>query len=547
MPQHMLKGIASTQGDSYPLNTTTFLKRAARLFPHQEIVYRTADGGWARTDYGAYGKRVSRLANALGELGIGAGTMVGVLDWNNLRHFELYFGVPAVGATFLQLNLRLAPDDVEYVADHSQAKWIFVDESLLPVAEALAPKIYAQGWVVMSDRPASEIETSLPNVHFYEDLLAQASDEYDYPLIEETTAAYAGYTTGTTGRPKGIYYSHRSIYLHTLSIMAALKASYDEVVMPVTPMFHVLSWGFPQMALAAGAKLVLPGRFSAEDIGQVADALAAEHVTIANGAPSLFAPMLEHFRAQDEAPDLSSTRLISGSTEPPLSLMRGFRDATGADVIHAYGASETTPLVTTNWKLKPDMAGLSEAEQWDLKRSQGLYVPGIEVKVVDPEGNELPWDGKSMGEVLLRGPWITESYFKLDDSADRFLDGWWRSGDVGMFYENGYLKLTDRLKDVIKSGGEWISSIDMENAILDNPKVLEAAVIGVPDEKFQERPVAYVVTRKGEELTQEQVNEGLLGRFAKWQLPDQVIFTDELPRTSVGKLDKKLLRKDWEK
>lgn len=546
MPHEMLKGIPSTQGDNFPLDVTIFLERAIRLFPKQEIVYRTAEGRWDRTNYGEYGKRVKRLANALGSLGIGAGTMVGVLDFNTLRHFELYFGIPGVGATFLQMNLRLAPADIEYVADHSQAKWIFVDESLLPLAESLAPKVYADGWVVMSDKPASEIETSLPNVHFYEDLLEQASDEYEFPWVEETTAAYAGYTTGTTGRPKGVYYSNRSVYLHTLSGMATLEVGYTDTVMPVTPMFHVLSWGFPQMALAAGAKLVLPGRFAADDMGPIAEAIKDEGVTLANGAPSLFTPILEYFKSLPEAPDLTGTRLVSGSSEPPLSVMRGFEELTGAAVIHGYGASETTPLVSTNWKIKPELADLSDDEKWNLKRSQGIYVPGVEMKIVDPEGNELPWDGKSMGELLMRGPWIAESYHKQADNADRFADGWWRSGDVAVFNEFGYLKLTDRLKDVIKSGGEWISSIDMENAILDEPRVAEAAVIGVPDEKYQERPVAYVVPRAGEELTPEDIKAVLTDRFAKWQLPDEIIFTTEMPRTSVGKLDKKALRTDWE-
>ena len=542
----MLKGIPSTQGDSYPLNVTSFLKRCTTLFASQEIVHRDGAGTWQRTNYGEYGKRVKRLANAMGKLGIGAGTMVGVLDFNTLRHFELYFGVPAVGATFLQLNLRLGPADLEYVANHSSAKWIFVDEALVPLAEQLASKLYVDGWVVMSDKPSSQLSTTLPNAHFYEDLLEVASDEYDYPLIDETTAAYAGYTTGTTGRPKGVYYSHRSIYLHTLTSMATFKVGYDDVIMPVTPMFHVLSWGFPMLALASGAKVVLPGRFSAEDMSEVADALVREKVTLANGVPAIFAPVLEHYRGFAEAPDLTGVRLICGGSEPPLALMRGFAELTGGEVVHAYGASETTPIVTANMDLKPGLENLSFEEQWDLKRSQGMYAVGLELKIVDPEGTELPWDGKSVGELLIRGPWITESYHRLDDNDERFSGKWWRSGDVGYISESGYLKLTDRLKDVIKSGGEWISSIDMENAILDEPRVAEAAVIGIPDEKYQERPVAYVVPRAGQQLTADDIHAVLTDRFAKWQLPDQVIFAETLPRTSVGKLDKKALRKNWE-
>jgi fatty-acyl-CoA synthase len=544
----MLKGIPSTMGDDYPLNITSLLKHAARVFPGTEIVHRRLDGSWGRTDYASTMGRVNRLAYALDSLGIGAGTMVGVLDWNQLRHFELYFGVPGVGATMLQLNIRLAPADLVYVVGHSSAEWIFVDESLLPVAEGLADKVDVKGWIVMTDKPSSEISTTLDNVHFYEDLLAEQPEhpeEFNWQFIDENTACYAGYTTGTTGRPKGVYYSHRAMYLHTMGVISALKVDYLDCVMPVTPMFHVVSWGFPQAAVGAGAKIVLPGRFTADNIGFVAEALVEEGVTVANGAPSLFAPILEFIRKMPEAPDLSNTRLVSGSTEPPLSLMKGFAELTGANVIHGYGASETSPLVTYNWRLKAELADLPIEEKWDRKRYQGLPIVGTEIKVVDPAGEEMPQDGKSMGEVLIRGPWIATSYHNLEDNSERFSGGWWRSGDVGVITPEGYLKLTDRLKDVIKSGGEWISSIDMENAIMDHPKVLEAAVIGVPDEQYQERPVAFVVGRDGAEVSKDEVYEVLTGRFAKWQLPDNVIVTDQLPRTSVGKLDKKLLRSQW--
>ncbi|PQP21127.1 long-chain-fatty-acid--CoA ligase [Rhodococcus opacus] len=542
----MLTGIRSTMGDDYPLNVTSLLKRAARVFPNTEIVHRRLDGSWQRTDYAGTLERVSQLAHALDELGIGQGTMVGVLDWNHLRHLELYFGVPGVGATMLQLNLRLAPADLAYVVEHSEARWIFVDESLLPIAEQLADKIQVRGWVVMSDKRSTEIATSLTNVYFYEDLLADKPTHYDWQLIDERTACYVGYTTGTTGQPKGVYYSHRAIYLHTLGVIGALKVDYMDCVMPITPMFHVLSWGFPQAAVGAGAKVVLPGKFTAENIDSVADALIGEGVTVANGAPSIFTPILEHIRSLPRTPDLSRARFVSGSTEPPQSLMMGLSDLTGAQVIHAYGASETSPVAVLNWQLKPELNSLSHEEKWDLKRYQGLPLLGVEIEIVDDsDGRDLPWDGTSVGEVQLRGPWITTSYHNLSDNADRFSNGRWRSGDVGVVTPDGYLKLTDRLKDVIKSGGEWISSIDMENAILDHPQVREAAVIGVPDPKFQERPVAYVVPREGMELTRADIVEVLKDRFAKWQLPDDVVLIDEMPRTSVGKLDKKLLRTQW--
>ena len=540
----MLKGRASTQGDNFPLNLTTFLTRSVSVFPEREIVHRTIDGEWKRSNYAELGRRVKKLANVLGDLGIGPGSAVGVLDWNSLRCLELYFGIPAVAATLVQLNLRLAAHDLEYVVSHSGTETVFVDESLLPIAEQLAPKVYVKKWVIMTDKPSSEISTTLDNVVFFEDLMAEASEEYEFEFIEENSAAFAGYTTGTTGRPKGIFYSHRSVVLHALNLCQTLSVTEADTVMPWTPMFHVMSWGFPQSGVAVGAKMVLPGKFSANDIAEVAPALVTEQVTLANGAPAIFAPVLEYLKTLENVPDLSRLRLVSGSTAPALALIKGFKEVAGANVIHAYGASETTPLVTANVRTKPGST-LSEDEEWDLKRSQGLPSMLVEMKIVDPAGEELPRDGKSAGELLLRGPWIAESYYKLDDNSDRFLDGWWRSGDVGVIEPTGHLRLTDRLKDVIKSGGEWISSIDMENSILDNDKVLEAAVIGVPDPKYQERPVAYVVPRPGSTVTQDDVYATLSDRFAKWQLPDQVIITEELPRTSVGKLDKKLLREQW--
>ena len=540
----MLKGRASTQGDNFPLNLTTFLTRSVSVFPEREIVHRTIDGEWQRSNYAELGRRVKKLANVLGDLGIGPGSAVGVLDWNSLRCLELYFGIPAVAATLVQLNLRLAAHDLEYVVSHSGTETVFVDESLLPIAEQLAPKVYVKKWVIMTDKPSSEVSTTLDNVVFFEDLMAEASEEYDFEFVEENTAAFAGYTTGTTGRPKGIFYSHRSVVLHALNLCQSLSVTEADTVMPWTPMFHVMSWGFPQSGVAVGAKMVLPGKFSANDIAEVAPALVTEQVTLANGAPAIFAPVLEYLKTLDNVPDLSRLRLVSGSTAPALALIKGFKEVAGANVIHAYGASETTPLVTANVRTKPGST-LTEDEEWDLKRSQGLPSLLVEMKIVDPTGEELPRDGKSAGELLLRGPWITESYYKLDDNSDRFMDGWWRSGDVGVIEPTGHLRLTDRLKDVIKSGGEWISSIDMENSILDNDKVLEAAVIGVPDPKYQERPVAYVVPRPGSTVTQDDVYATLSDRFAKWQLPDQVIITEELPRTSVGKLDKKLLREQW--
>ncbi|MCM2393571.1 long-chain-fatty-acid--CoA ligase [Streptomyces albipurpureus] len=540
----IVRGLPSTHGDSYQLNTTTLIRHSARTYPEQEIVHRTGDGGWGRYTYADAYTRVKRAANVLSALGVTPGDVVGILDWNSKRHFELYWAIPGTGAVMLQMNLRLAPEDLGHVAAHSRASVVLVDESLLPVAEALAPHAPdVRAWVVMTDKPLSGITTTLPDVHHFEDLMADARDEIAWPIVEERSAYSACYTTGTTGRPKGVYYSHRGIYLHTMAQAASLGMSADDTVMLITPMFHGQSWGLPQSAVYSAAKIVLPGRYTAEDTSLLVDAMIAEKVTVANGAPAIFQPMLDYIRTLATRPDFSRARLLSGSTEPALSLSRGFHELTGADIIHAYGATETTPTVTVNAGVKPTIAGaLSPEERWNLKRSQGLPINGVDIRIVDPDGNDLPADGRSQGEVLLRGPWITERYYRGHDDADRFTDGYWRSGDVGTLSPHGYLKLTDRLKDVVKSGGEWISSIDMENAITGHPKVAEAAVIGVEHPKWQERPVALVVTTDGEELPLEEIHGLLLGAFAKWQFPDTVLYVDRLPRTSVGKLDKKAMR-----
>ncbi|NMO04666.1 long-chain fatty acid--CoA ligase [Gordonia sp. TBRC 11910] len=539
----IIEGLPSTHGDHYQLNTTTLITHAARTYPEQEIVYRTADGGWDRYTYADCYRRVRQLGNVLRTLGVGPADVVGVLDWNSKRHFESYWAIPALGAVLLQMNLRLGAEDLAFVTDHSHAKVVLVDETLLPVAESLASAgVGVRTWVVMTDKPLSEVATTLPNVVSFEELMAGATDEIAFPMIGETSAYSACYTTGTTGRPKGIYYSHRGIYLHAMAQAQVLSMTADDTVLLITPMFHGNCWGLPQSGVLAATRFVLPGRYVAEDTSVLVDVMAAEKVTVANGAPAIFEPMLRYIETLTDKPDFSNTRMLSGATEPPLSMMKGFHDLVGADIVQGYGATETTPLVTTNRGIKPSLRGLTEDEQWNHKRYQGLPMIGIDIRIVDAVGDDLPHDGVSAGEILVRGPWIIESYYDLDDNDSRFLDGYWRSGDVGTIDEYGYLKVTDRIKDVIKSGGEWISSIDMENAIAGHPNVLEAAVIGVAHPKWQERPVVLVATKDGADLPLAEVHALLDGKFAKWQLPDVVIRQDSLPRTSVGKLDKKVMR-----
>lgn len=541
----VVTGYPSTMGDDVQLNTTTLIRHAARTYPEREIVYRRPDGGWDRYTYAAAYERIVRGANALRGLGAQPGDRVGILDWNSRRHYELYWAIPGLAAVMVQLNLRLGPEDLSYVVEDSGTSVICVDESLLPVAEAVAPRLPGvRAWVVMSDQPLSQIETSLPNVHHYEDLVTAASPHIDWPEVDERSAYSACYTTGTTGRPKGVYYSHRAIYLHSYAIATNIGMVLDDCTMLITPMFHGQAWGLTQAATLMANKIVLPGRYVAEDTKPLTDAIIAEGVTIANGAPAIFLPMLHYIETLEEKPDLSRLRMMSGATEPPLSMMRGFHDMTGAEIVHAYGATETTPLVTMN-RYKPSLRGrLSEDELFELKRKQGLPVTGVDIRLIDGIGNDVAWDGVTQGEICMHGPWITQTYHNMpeDDRADRFHDGYWRSGDVGTIDANGYLKVTDRVKDVIKSGGEWISSIDMENLLLSHPAIAEAAVVGLAHPKWQERPFVLIVPRPEQEVTLKQVRDHLSSAFASWQLPDAIEIVSEIPRTSVGKFDKKRIR-----
>ncbi|TSE01592.1 long-chain fatty acid--CoA ligase [Skermania sp. ID1734] len=544
MNPELVKGRPSTSGDGYPLNTTTLIRHAARTSPEQEIVFRTSDGRWDRYTYADAYSRIVRSANALRDLGIQPGDVVGVLDWNSRRHFELYWSIPGTAAAMLQMNLRLGEEDLGFVVRHSGTSWILVEETLLAVAEKIAPTVPDVRWVIMTDKPLEQVETSLPDPLHYEDLLAAASTEADWPMIDETSAYSACYTTGTTGRPKGVYYSHRCIYLHTMTMVAELGISAYDSVMLITPMFHANCWGLPQAAVQARAKVVLPGRYAAGELSPLVDAIIEETVTVANGAPAIFGPMLDYIKTLETKPDLSRARFLSGASEPPLSLMRGYAELTGADIIHAYGATETTPLVSVNRGIKPSLAQLPEEEKWDRKRSQGVMLTGVDFRLVDGEDRDVPFDGKAQGELLMRGPWITASYHDLNE-PERFHEGYWRSGDVATIDTFGYLKIVDRIKDVIKSGGEWISSIDMENALTSHPLVREAAVIGVPHPKWQERPIAVVVTDGGVELPLSEIKDVLAPQFATWQMPDKVLFVDSLARTSVGKLDKKVMRESY--
>ncbi|BBO69801.1 AMP-dependent synthetase [Desulfosarcina alkanivorans] len=550
MSYTIIDGCPSTSGNNYPLNTISMIKSAAKTYPEVEIVSRKNDGSLFRYNYGQAYERIQKLANALKRLGIKPGDRVGVMEWNTYRHFELYFAISGIGAVVLQMNLRLSPADLSYVINHSEARYIFVGDTLLPLVEAVADQLNTvEGFAVITDKDLADIETSLDSPKSYEALLEKEEPVFQWPMINENSAYSACYTSGTTGKPKGVYYSHRCIYLHTMVFAYSVGLKMDDVVMQTVPMFHGQGWGIWLGAPMVGAKLVFPGRYTMETTEILVDLMVSEKVTFNGGAPAIFMPMLEYIRSLPEKPDFTGLRMISGATEPPLSMMRGYWDLGKAEILHAYGATETTPLVLIN-RFKPTIKGWTQEKEWGNQKKQGLPLCGIDLKIVGADGNEVTADGETVGELLVRGPWITASYHNDARTADCFdEDGYWQSGDAATIDKNGYVKITDRFKDVIKSGGEWISSIDLENAIMANENVLEACVIGLSHPKWQERPLALVVLREGMagSVTPEDIIGSIGAHFAKWQLPDDVIFVDEIPKTSVGKFDKKVARKEHER
>ena len=524
----------------YQLTLTPLLHRARKLFPKKEIVTK-AGPGLERFTYEQMTERVARLANALEKLGVKRGDRVATFAWNNARHLELYFAIPCMGAVLHPLNLRLPGDQLSYIISHADDKVIFVDPSLLPAVEKLAPLLKnVKHFVVMGDRVPDE--SPLKPIHAYEDLLASASPEYPWPNLDENDAAAMCYTSGTTGNPKGVVYSHRSIYLHSLglSMTDSFGLSERDVFLPVVPMFHVLAWGTPFATVMLGTKLVFPGpNLQPRDLAEL---IQAEKVTLTAGVPTLWLGILGLL--EKEYYDLSSLRgMIVGGAAAPRSMIEGFEKKHHIDVIHAWGMTEMSPLGTVS-HLKSYQLGLSDEERFTIRAKQGTPVPGVEIRAIDEAGKEVPWDGKAYGELQVRGPWIISSYYNDERSADSFMDGWFRTGDVVTIDPEGFVQIVDRTKDLVKSGGEWISSQDLENAIMGHPKVLEAAVIAIQHPRWQERPLACVVPKPDfkDNLTKAEIFDHLKDRFTRMYLPDDIIFIDSVPKTSVGKFDKKVLR-----
>jgi fatty-acyl-CoA synthase len=543
----MIRGFPSTMNDDYQLNLWRVIEYASKVHYDTEVVsYRNLQGGKVhRMNYSQVYDRVKRMSSALESLGTNPGDRIAVLGWNDHRYYESYFSITGIGAVMLELNQRLAINDLDYIIKHSKAKGILIDESLLELGNALMKNNKFDFSIIMSDDPTKLSIEIKNNVYNYEDLIKSNSPKKNYEEIDEKSAATACYTSGTTGKPKGVYYSHRSLILHGWGINGVLNFKPEDTFAAIVPMFHANGWGAHIAATMMGSKIVLPGRYTPDSLANI---LINEGVTAAAGAPAILIPLLEVLRKMEPRPKLNNIRFVSGATEPPLALMMQLKEF-GINITHAYGATETTPLVTANLP-KIKIKQLSEDVQIEYARRQGLPIFGVEVKIIDPAGNELPWDGKSIGELIIRGPWVAKQYYNDERSRESFINNWWKSGDAATIDENGYVKIVDRIKDLIKSGGEWISSIDLENYLMAHPAVLEASVVGVPHPKWEERPIALVVLReqyrnKDYNELEKELKEHLSKRFAKWQIPDKIFFVNEIPKSSTGKFDKKTIRSQY--
>ncbi len=537
--------------DDFPLNLQHARRRMRDCHPAARVLTLTPEGSES-AGFGEVCERVDRLARALKRLGIEQGDRVGTFAWNNQRHFELYMAVPCTGAVLHTLNVRLFAEQLTYIVNHADDKVIFVDDSLVPLLEPLASTFTGvRHFIIMGDSdgpsaagsstssPSSSPSRSLPNVLRYEELLEEAGPgSFDYPELDERQAASLCYTSGTTGNPKGVLYSHRSICLHaTASLMADnLGLSRRDRVLVVVPMFHVNAWGLPFAAALCGADLLMPDRFMQAE--PLARAIERERPTVMGCVPTIFADMLRYADANEV--DLSSlTNSVCGGSAVPRQLMKDFQERHGVVIHQGWGMTETSPVVTFS---DPSEDRGHDERYWDERALQGKPLPWTELRLIGDDGEEVPWDGESTGEIEVRGPWIARRYYEDPSGDEKFDAGWLRTGDIAAIDEHAFVRITDRSKDVIKSGGEWISSVELENELMAHPDVLEAAVIAKPDERWAERPLCCVVLCEGSSASAEELIEHLRPRVAKWWLPDEFAFIVEVPKTSVGKFDKKVLR-----
>ncbi|AIJ26291.1 long-chain fatty acid--CoA ligase [Amycolatopsis methanolica] len=518
------------------LSLANLLQHGSRVHATSQVTTWT-DQGPRRESYADLGRNAARLANALRSLGVTGDQRVGTFMWNNAEHLAAYFAIPAMGAVLHTLNIRLFPEQLTFVANHAEDHVVIVDGSLVPLLAKQLPEMKTVRHVIVANGdPATLQAPEGVEVHSYDALLAAQPDTFDWPEIDERSAAAMCYTSGTTGDPKGVVYSHRSIWLHSMQVCMtdSMQLSPADNALVIVPMFHAMSWGLPYAAFMVGASLVMPDRFLQP--GPLAQILASEKPTFAGAVPTIWQGLLQQLEAQPQ--DISHLRevVVGGSACPP-ALMHTFEERYGVPILHAWGMTETSPLGSV---ARPP-AGATGEEAWKYRYTQGRFPASVRARLIDDDGNEQPWDNESVGELEVAGPWIAGAYHGGAD-PDKFHDGWLRTGDVGKISPDGYLTLTDRAKDVIKSGGEWISSVDLENTVMSHPAVAEAAVVGVPDEKWDERPLVAVVVREGHSVTAEELREFLADKVAKWQLPEHWTFIDEVPKTSVGKFDKKRLR-----
>ena len=529
----MLEGLMQ---DDFQL-TLHHIRRAMRTnSPDARVVTHVEPGTVRSATFAEVHERIDRLARALVRLGVEPGDRVGTFAWNNQRHFELYFAIPCLGAVLHTLNIRLFEEQLTYIVNHAEDRLIFVDDSLVPILEKLAPSFQTvTRFVVMGDGDAG----SLPNALRYEDLLEEAGPgEFAYPEVDERQAAALCYTSGTTGNPKGVLYSHRSISLHSTATLVkdGLGLGRADRVLAVVPMFHANAWGLPHGAALAGADLILPDRFLGAE--PLAELITAERPTLMGCVPTIFADLLRHAEANPDL-DLSSlSNATCGGSAVPRQLMKDFEERHSVRIFQAWGMTETSPVATFSRPLE----GEHDDAYWNQRAKQGRPLPWVELRLTDDAGEEVPWDGESTGEIEVRGPWIASGYFRDESSDEKFDSGWLRTGDIAAVDERGFVQITDRSKDVIKSGGEWISSVELENELMAHPDVVEAAVIAKPDERWAERPLCCVVLREHADTSAEDLLEHLRGRVAKWWLPDEFAFVAEIPKTSVGKFYKKVLR-----